>query len=240
MTEIEWHCALNSKNSDIHPLTLDPLFFEPESLLSFVSKNSENLNLLRCPSVRDYLQNVFIIRSPLDFTLKIDDNKLKILNDRQNYKEPYELYDLSVMGEYKSPDRGKLYDTNCIDIGFQYYFINQKDDVIMQSIDIPLWFNKVTNVPGEFNISKWVRPTNFTFFTDKKEVSFSRGEPLYAVKFITKNQEKIKLKKITDLERINKISLYQHQSTSIKRFLPNLSLNSVYEIFGSKMKDLFK
>lgn len=240
MTEIEWHCSLNTPNADIHPLTIDPLFFEPESLLQFVAKNSKDLNLLKCPSVRDYLQNTFIIKSPLDFTIKITDDKIKVVNNKQNYKEPYELYDLNMIAEYRSPEKGILYNTNCIDVGFQYYFINKNNNVIMENLDVPLWFNKVTNVPGQFNISKWVRPTNFTFFTDRSEISFKRGEPLYAVRFIIKNQDKVKLKKITDLDRINKISLYQHQSTSIKRFLPNLSLNSVYKMFESKMEDLFK
>jgi hypothetical protein len=216
------------------------LFFEPEPAIKFISKNSEKLSLLRCPAVTDFLKNVYIIKSPLDFSLEISENKVIIINNRQNFKEPFEIFDLSFLVDYKSPDTGLLFKHSCIDIGFQYYFINNGNNVSMQNIDVPLYFNRVANVPGEFNISSWVRPTNFTFFTDKKEISFNRGDPLYAVKFITKNNEVVKLEKIVDKQRIDKITFSQLQSTGIKKFLPKLSLSESYNIFKNQFKELFK
>lgn len=241
MVTVEWFSAVNSKNGVLHPLMLDPLMWEPEHSLDFIKNNSRNLSLLKCPSAVEYLKNIFIIKSPLDFTVKISPNKkLTVVNDRQNYQEPYELWDLNIFADYMSPDSGQLHGQHVIDIGFQYYFINKKDSVVMQNIDVPLWFNQVTNVPGQFDISKWVRPTNFTFFTDKQELHFQRGDPLYAVKFVTKKNQKIKLKKITDKNRIDLITFKQLQSTNIKHFLPNVGLNSLYKIFQKQMQELFK
>lgn len=240
MRTVEWFPALNTVDKSIHPLMMDPLFLEPQPYFDFIKQNSTNLALIKCPSFQEYVKNIFVIRSPLDFSLVINKDRVKAYNNRQNYREPYELFDINCMVDYKSPDSGQLLGENVVDIGFQYYFVTENKDTTMQNIDVPLYFNKWTNVPGEFDISKWVRPTNFTFFTNEAELDFKRGQPIYAVKFIAKNNKKINLDRITDQSRIDLITLKQAQSTNIKHFLPNLSLNHLYDIFSERMKDIFK
>ena len=53
----------------------------------------------------------------------------------------------------------------------------------MEVLDVPLVDIRLQNVIGEYNISKWIHPTNFCFFMSKDidTVSFKRGDPLMAV-----------------------------------------------------------
>ena len=113
----------------------------------------------------------------------------------------------------------------------QYSFINKHDNIVMEVLDPPLVTKPLTNMPGEFSISKWARSTNFCFFMDPdvSAISFKRGEPLYAVRFqTTKN---VTLDEITDDDKRFKILAAQGSAANVKEWLPKLTLNECYKMF---------
>ena len=147
--------------------------------------------------------------------------------------------DLSPFLTIGFPEREKLNDQNMICILLQYSFINKDDNIVMEVIDPPLTTKSLTNMPGEFNISKWARSTNFCFFTDPNinKISFKRGEPLYAVRFQT--TDNTVLSEITDHDRRFKVLAAQGSAANVKEWLPRLTLNECYKMFENKMKSFW-
>jgi hypothetical protein len=138
------------------------------------------------------------------------------------------------------PDKTFLYERPMLTINLQYTFINKDNDVIMEVIDPPLVHNGLTNMPGEFNISKWVRPTNFCFFVDPNidQLVISKGDPLYAVRFRSKTNT-FKLVEVTDEARRLQIFEEQKKALSIKIYKPNLKLSQMYDLFKERMASLW-
>lgn len=223
----------NTKN-DLGLFELDPLIQEPKQALKFISADSK-LDSFRCPAVQDYLNNVYYICSPLDFTINnLGNNKFEIINDRSDTNNLQSF----LFESY--PETKLLNGVPLLTIHLQYFFISSDKDTIMEVIDPPLQSYPLTIICGEYNIGKWIRPTNFSFYLDPncKSISFTRGDPLYAVRF--RNCKKIKLDQILeDNERI-KILTEQQKAVSLKKWYSNISLNESYNLFTNRIKSILK
>lgn len=230
---IEYFGMLDDMGTDLGLFETDPLIQEPISAIKYLSKK-EKLKSFMCPALNDYLKNVYYIPSPLDFTIERDGNKARIINDKDHRS------DISRFLFVSYPDPIPLDGVPMITLHLQYIFVNNGDDITMEVIDPPLIPKLLTNVCGEFNISKWIRPTNFSFYLHPEcnSVTFKRGEPLYAVKFRTKKN--INLLEITDDERRKKILTEQQKAISIKKWYPNIQLNDAYDMFKRRMKSIWK
>ena len=110
----------------------------------------------------------------------------------------------------------------------------------MEVLDVPLVDTRLTNVIAEYNISKWIHPTNFCFFMSKDidTVSFKRGDPLMAVKFRTKNR--VKLLEVLDIDRRDKIRHEAQRGMSIKDYYPKIPLKQSFELFTKRMRNLWQ
>ena len=89
--------------------------------------------------------------------------------------------------------------------------------------------NNFSIIPGEFDISKWIRPINCAFevFDTPTTISFKREQPLFMVKFETFNNETIQLKQKIINQDIASAGL---SCLTVKDFLPNKNLNYLYKI----------
>ena len=186
-----------------------------------------------CPVVQDYLQNVFVITSPLDWTIRrLNNNSFEITNDKKG--KPLEGF-VQIGGA----EPGLLYGNPMIHFNLQYHFITQAEDVIMEVLDVPLVDIRLQNVIGEYNISKWIHPTNFCFFmsNDVDTVSFKRGDPLMAVKFRTK--DRAKLVEVLDTDRRDKIRNEAQRGMSIKDYYPKIPLAQSFGLFAKRMRNLW-
>jgi hypothetical protein len=218
------------------PFELEHLITEPVPALSYLRDKHGPLDSFKCPALITHLKNTYYITSPIDFTLtKVGENFWKLSNTKGKTKSLNPYLDVQV------PESKLIDNSVCLNIGLQYYFVNNGDDVIMEVIDPPLVQMPLTNMPGEFNISKWYRPTNFTFFIDSSlnEVKFKRGDPLYAVRFRANNKT-VKLSKIEDFSFREAILTEQMRATTIKDYYPGLKLEEMYELFKSSVKRIFK
>jgi len=231
---IEYFGLLEGMQGQTAKYELDCLVTEPVPALNYLRKQAE-LNSLMCPVVIDYLQNVFIITSPLDWTIIRKGTHFEIINDRQG--KPLDGF-IQIGG----PEPGELFGQPMIHFNLQYYFVPEKGtDVIMEVLDPPLINCQWRNVIGEYNISKWIHPTNFCFFMSKdtNTLSFKRGDPLYAVRFRSSNgREKLEL--VLDDDRKDKIRDESQKGMSIKDYYPKIPLKESFKLFNKRLINLWK
>ena len=233
MTQIEYFGLLEGMQGQTAPYELDCLIQEPIPALKYLRSLAE-LKILMCPVVQDYLKNVFVITSPLDWTVRrLDNNNFEILNDKQGKS-------LDGFIRIGGPEPGLLYGQPMIHFNLQYNFITKQPDVIMEVLDVPLVDTRLTNVIAEYNISKWIHPTNFCFFMSKDidTISFKRGDPLMAVKFRTKNR--VKLLEVIDIDRRDRIRHEAQRGMSIKDYYPKIPLKQSFELFTKRMRSLWQ
>jgi len=233
LTQIEYFGLLEGMQGQTAPYELDCLIQEPIPALKYLRSLAE-LKILMCPVVQDYLKNVFIITSPLDWTVRrLDNNNFEIINDKQGKS-------LNGFIRIGGPEPGLLYGQPMIHFNLQYNFITKQPDVIMEVLDVPLVDTRLTNVIAEYNISKWIHPTNFCFFMSKDidTVSFKRGDPLMAVKFRTKNR--VKLLEVIDIDRRDRIRHEAQRGMSIKDYYPKIPLKQSFELFTKRMRSLWQ
>ena len=232
MINIEYFGVLQPPNN-AYLFDLEALIFEPTPVLKYLRAQAK-LDSFKCPAITNHLKNTYYILSPFDFTISKQGTDVVITNDR----DPN--IDLSPFLTIGFPERETLNNQHMVCILLQYTFINEHDNIVMEVLDPPLVTKPLTNMPGEFSISKWARSTNFCFFMDPdvSAISFKRGDPLYAVRFqTTKN---VTLDEITDDDKRFKILAAQGSAANVKEWLPKLTLNECYKMFENKMKGLWK
>jgi hypothetical protein len=230
---IEFLGLLENGQGDLSPFELDPLIQKPVSALTFLS-NQSKLDSFNCPAVVDYLKNVYYITSPLSFSIQRHaDGKFTITNTANGQ-------DLRAFLQIGLPERALLFNRPMFTILLQYVFINNGDDVTMEVIDPPLFHNGLTNITGEYNISKWIRPTNFCCFMDPniEQLNIERGDPLYAVRFRSKTNN-FKLVEVVDDKRKEQILAEQRKALSMKKYFPGLKLQHMYDLFKKRMDSLW-
>jgi len=231
---IEFLGLLENGQGDHFPFELDPLIQKPISALTFLS-NQSKLDSFNCPAVVDYLKNVYYITSPLAFSIqRFSDGKFSITNTANGQ-------DLSSFLQVGLPERALLFGRPMFTILLQYVFINNGNNVTMEVIDPPLFHNGLTNITGEYNISKWIRPTNFCCFMDPniEQLNIERGDPLYAVRFRSKTNN-FKLVEVVDDKRKEQILAEQRKALSMKKYLPGLKLQHMYDLFKKRMDSLWR
>ena len=234
MINIKYFGILENMRNDLAMFELDPLLLPPINAISYLSKKNK-LNSFSCPAVQSFLKNVYYICSPIDFSIVRDEQGgFSIINSRNP-----EL-DLSSFLFVRYPEQELLENQPMITIHLQYVFVNQKDNVEMQVFDAPLTQLPLINMPGEFNISKWIRPTNFCFFLDPfvQQLNIKRGDPLYAIKF--KTDKTVNLEEIIDDQEKTSILVEQKKALSLKKYYPYAKLVDIYEMFETRMKAIWK
>ena len=231
---IEFLGILENGQGDLSPFELDPLIQKPISALTFLS-NQAKLDSFNCPAVVDYLKNVYYITSPISFSIqRLSNGQFTITNTANNQ-------DLGSFLQVGLPERSMLYGRPMFTLYLQYVFINNGNDVTMEVIDPPLFHNGLTNITGEYNISKWIRPTNLCCFMDPniEQLNIERGDPLYAVRFRSKTNN-FKLVEVTDDKRKEQILAEQRKALSMKKYLPGLKLQQMYDLFKKRMTTLWR
>ena len=231
---IEFFGLLENGQGDLCPFELDPLIQKPVSALTFLSKQTK-LDSFNCPAVVDYLKNVYYITSPLSFTIR------RLPNGQFTITNTVNGQDLSSFLQIGLPERALLFERPMFTILLQYVFINNGNDVTMEVLDPPLFHNGLTNITGEYNISKWIRPTNFCCFMDPniEQLNIERGDPLYAVRFRSKTNN-FKLVEVADDKRKEQILAEQRKALAMKKYLPGIKLQQMYDLFKKRMDSLWR
>ena len=174
-------------------------FIEPTPVYAEISKQREASAFLNCPAFLETCKNTFVIKSPWTFKVNIDRKNKYVLTNLPQY-----LYDEFVWNRgHEISDN----DPYLISLPPRYVFYSY-DDIEMEIIPCFLT-NTIENIrviPGRFNISKWIRPMDFAceIIDDNKEISFKENDPIFCVRFYTKNKEKVVLERVEPSTRLHK------------------------------------
>lgn len=199
--------------------------FDPEPILPYIIKNRERPSdantYTTCPAFLDYHKNTYVIRSPVDIQFKYDpkSGQLNISPQSQDF------YDSWVM------HRGN-YSPFLMSFGLYYLFIADQDCMVEQT---PVTFHdnvvssKIRLISGTFNIGKWFRPIDFGFeFLDESQpLIIKRGDPLYYLRFVPKDNKKINLVK---RKMSNEIHTSVESCINVKKGLTKQPLKVLYSL----------
>ena len=180
----------------------------------------------KCPAIVDDLKNVFVIKSPVDIQIEVDNqiNKLNVLKQELDFAKAF-------LGD----PQGKW---GIHQLGMGYLFFAEKSLVATQ---LPAYydendFTKWTHtISSSFDIGNWFRVAGkpaFMIKQDAKTIDIKEGDPLIYYKFNT--TEKIKLIEFDDqeLQRLNEKSPEWMCSTLKDHTDKVLTLEKCYAYFN--------
>lgn len=224
MTVVKWGVSSHFRNRNLDCPQAEIVFNEPEHFLKSFSKERTKAAYMRCPAFLDFSKNVFVIRAPFDMEIKIDRAK-KYLTTNMS-QEVYDAYCQNRGNEIFSDN-----DPYMITLPPNYIFYSD-ESVMIESI--PAYLHKNTSIdnlrliPGTYDISKWFRPVDFTVevLDDTIPIKIKRDDPLFYIRFITKDGSKVEMERFIIDETMNKI-MYACVNTKLQT--PNLTLETLYQ-----------
>lgn len=208
---------------------------EPSPLLTEISK--ERLGIpayMKCPAFLRACQNSFLIRCPMDINITINSDRT-VSTDRYG-QDFFELF-IGPRSNQTHEDNPYLMDT------FPEYLFYANDSVEMEMLDPIILHGRVSQnvrvIPGKFDISKWIRPIQYAFevIDSSRPLEFRAGDPLFMVRFKTKDDLPVKFIRTSQDREMNIVA---SACVGLKDFRPRLSLAKMYEIasgFVSHWKD---
>lgn len=206
-----------SPDSYLSPLLLEP----PIPLLKHISKDFFGPAAGKCPAIVNDIKNTFVIKSPIDITLKINPSGIEFHNINPELGK-----------QFIGPPQGASF---IHQLGFAYLFFTNFNCTAVQ---LPAYYdnndfvNKTTVFSGSFDIGSWFRPAGKPAFKFKKQIDtiqIKKGDPVMYVRFLC--DEKLKLQ---EFELDNNLQRMTSETTSIKFAFSNiLNLEKCYEIFHS-------
>ena len=172
----------------------DIMVYEPEKFQfpEITNPNYNKRGVTECPSYRQYFNNLYVLRSPIQFTLHARAGEVGIFENEnvikpQLYPQAFIYHDPKEMFDLEKP---------IFQVRLDYLFAADEDCTIEM---IPPFMHK-TNwpgqmTPGNFNIHKWIRNISWGFIWEdlSKPLIIKEGDPLAYVRFTTPKSDNIKL-----------------------------------------------
>jgi len=152
---------------------------EPASVFKEISPELQPL-LNKCPAFQDYLKNVFSIKSPFNYELNREKDKISsTLRDQEFFNKYVTIRDIeNGLCSFHAP---------------KYYFYAEKPVLMRQQPaqyhNSPFARNTML-IGGEYDIGKHFRKMESSFYFRDKHIPINAGDALYYLKFCT--DEKIK------------------------------------------------
>jgi hypothetical protein len=183
---------------------------------------NEKTDLFLCPAFNNYVKNIFVLRSPVNFTIKFDKKSEQLIFSEPNY---------FMVGEVLGK---RMFNFT----SFAPIFLCD-EPLTLEAL--PAFFHKtdaqkkLLYTPGTFSIHNWVRPVLFGGFviSEDDEIIIKRNDPLLYIKFVT--DEKVNLiHKPYDL----KIEEVSKKCLKFKSVCPHKNLNFLYDKFKEWYADI--
>jgi hypothetical protein len=153
---------------------------EPESIYQSFSRNKKNLDsgISFCPSVKDYMNNTFSIKSIYDYDFEV----LPATDGAWTNTYTQEFYDKHVVVRSRE---NKLFS-----FLQKIIFFTEEDSLIMSAGILPyLEDNNITKncitIPGKFDIGKWFRMMDFAFYLKDDKFVIKEDEIYQYIHFET-------------------------------------------------------
>lgn len=230
-----YFCGPNKKDNYHNPFNeIQILFTEPQPLLKEISRIHKDKDFIACPSMLESCRNVFVINAPMDADITIATENNTMFVTGHGWSQEY--YDSFC----------RVQSGGVVSIPPTYVFYST-EPVIMEMLPVFLLpstsIENTMFVPGSMDISKWIRPVDFSFVVrdPAKPITIRRGEPLMFVRFTTKNKQKVVLERVESTSELNNMvhscAMLKHRVTGLK--LPelyNMAKLHIDRFLGRKVK----
>lgn len=227
MTVVKWipiDFGFETNSNKIDP-SVNLSQFPPEPAFKYLMSVRKDSLFIKCPAVSDYLKNTFVIRCPYDIILDINIANCSIYIDGYDgHTYSQEFFDSNIV---LRPTPNHLDPPNLHFLPKALYITDSKDPVKLTLLPWFFKMNDISLVPGSFDISKWIRPTEPAFEVYKSgRYEFRRGDPLYCIQFETADN-KVEIQRDVFTEQIKETML---ACSYLKKTVPGLNLKTVYKI----------
>ena len=215
------------KVSNIVDIELEPLLTE---LNSKYGQYEGTRNVLKCYALQENIRNTFIYRSPVNMKVTYTGDERKYIISGINVDNQKE-FNLLI----DNPDAESVYQ---VLIGFGLNIISKEDSLPMSVHPANYHKTDVSRFPivtGSYDCGKWFRPIHLSIFNpEEKDFEIKRGDPLFYIKFHTK--DKVQLKRFNMNEEILS---HVASTVQVKKYLASTKLNKLYKLYKeSKLKPL--
>lgn len=198
MKTVNWSFHTGHKTNIDHPDCIRGLIddsYKPYVPLSSDALNSRrDVTFIKCPAVTDFMKSTYVFRSPIDlsFDIEVTDHYSKIYF--KNISQ--DIFDSIVDMRFLENEERGTSPYPLIGIDFLNTFTCDSS-VMLQVFPAFMHYNdftsKTTVIPGEYDISKWVRPVELVFEVKNKieHIEIKKGDALSYFKF--NSDETVKL-----------------------------------------------
>ncbi len=210
---------------------LESVYGEPVPFMKyFVEQRGKEDAFVGCPAVLEFYKNMYVIQAPFKFTVEYT-NKPVFSNTQHPAAQDVLKY--TTIDRVLEQPKGSKPLLSLV----PFYIFYANEDVNMELHE--LYFtppgHNFSNIPGTFNIGKWIRPMDWTFEIKdpSKPISIERGDALLLVKFVPKDGSKVELVRVLEDDDLTRAV---RTCTSIKYFIPKLTFRKMYEIAEPVLK----
>jgi hypothetical protein len=226
ITDVYWSTA--HKPGDVVPYILN--IQEPSPLLAELKNLSKQLegeasaksgSFLLCPSMLEVTKNTFVVKSPIDFSIKYDGSAIYTTL-------PDKTYLIN-----RNPSAG------FVSLNFiQLILFSDADSVNMRVRNAYYSNNSFVNncsvLEGAFDIAKWFRVIDCAiFFKSPTSIDVKQGDALFYIEFDTS----VKFKKFLFNDELSKCSFYCMASKNFNKLSVSNYFEAIYSLFAkSKIK----
>jgi hypothetical protein len=186
----------------------------------------KDLQIEFCPSVKDYMHNIFSIKSLYDYNFKLEKNANQVSSDLYNQ----DFFNTHVI--IRSQEE------KCFSFTQRFIFFTEDKSLIMSAGIFPfLENNNITKrcvvIPGMMDIGKWFRKLDFAFYLKNEYDTFQieEDEIFQYIKFDTK--EKIEFKQFKVSKKLFDFLKDIEQSKESRKLKIRI-LDSYYKMFNNK------
>lgn len=214
---------------------------DPEPFLSFLIRNRGKDDVfVKCPGFTDYLKQAYVITSPFDIEISFSkglNTPEFIQPNAKTNPDLFRCYSTFLINRTLEQPKGS---NPLLSLPPAYTFYSN-ESVMMEMLP-PFMFksaSKFLNVPGTYDIGKWIRPIDFTVEINNPEENFiiKKGEPLFVVRFIAADGSRVELERIIeDRDLINVVK----SIAATKNLAPKQGLAERYRSAEKYLKAYFK
>lgn len=191
MAVVKWIPFSNDRMQHSHEQWAHILIGEPIPLLQELTRIKKSAEYMPCPAFVDYCRNTFVVRAPIDLRITINRNPywISVPDHDQLFFDSF----ISARPPAKGYD-GPLLLTM---LPSMVFYTEDAQAVMMESMP-PFLANEsrlrgLSPVPGRFDVSKWVRPVDYTVevANDVSEIEIKEGDALFYLRFTPEDGSKI-------------------------------------------------
>ena len=214
--------------TDPNSSQLDLARFKLEPLIKVLKDDYKKIDALdfvyRCPSFTESIKNIFVYRSPFDFSIKVSDRGIVELDIPEGIDKE-EFSPLSVSQKEKIPSKyiWQLFSTG------SSFFPFAEEPCIMEML--PPYYHDYTAkvMTGRYDIGQWFRPFHPAIINlNRDDLHYKRGQPLMYVKFHT--DKKINF---VDTSLTPKAENIARSCSALKFYSSNPTMQHNYNAFNS-------